>query len=136
MAKDDDNSVIQLDDLLVGLTRPTTKWGVPYSAIVLEITFGAIVFLATTNPLHLGIVVPIHIALAALTYTDPLMFEKIRAWSKTKALCALSTYWGAASFGALRCNRYPTTQFNNWKLRKRIQLGLAGRKFRAREKLD
>lgn len=136
MSQDDQGFEITVDDLLVGMTRPPTKWGVPYVALVANLIGSAILFLATTNPLHFLVIVPIHLVLMGIYAADPLMFGKIQAWMTTKARCSLTAHWGAPSFSPLRCHRYDTTPMKRVILSVRVKLGLVGRDFRARENFD
>ncbi|MFJ3465761.1 type IV secretion system protein VirB3 [Achromobacter spanius] len=133
MSQEDQDNEITLDDLLVGMTQPPTKWGVPYVAVVFEFIASAVFFLATTKPQHFAVIIPIHLVLMALTATDPLVFGKIQAWATTKARCGLRSHWGAASFSPLRCHRYDAPPLKRLLLHVRVQLGIVGRDFRARE---
>lgn len=97
---------ISVDPLFVGLTRPATKWGVPYHAFVVEFMVSTLVFLAVGNPLYLLIAVPIHGILYLITVNDPGAFGSIFLWMKTIGRCRNSRFWGAASFSPLPTKKW------------------------------
>ena len=51
---------VYTDPLFVGLTRPATMWGIPYTAFVIEFMATTLIFLAIGNPIYLVLAVPIH----------------------------------------------------------------------------
>ena len=94
-----DEDQIVVDPLFVGLTRPATAFGVPYSGVVMEALLVAVVFLAIGNPLYLLLIVPIHLILFAVGSHDPGIFDSILMWVKTAGRCRNKKFWnGAASF--------------------------------------
>lgn len=93
-----EEQTIVVDPLFVGMTRPATVWGVPYSAVVIEGILVAIIFLAANNPLYLLLAVPIHGVLYLIGAADPGIFDSIFMWAKTNARCLNLQFWGAASF--------------------------------------
>lgn len=96
---------IVVDPLFVGLTRPATVWGVPYTGVVIEALIVSIVFLAVGNPLYLLLAVPIHGILYAIGSHDPGIFDSIGMSAKTIWRCRNARFWnGAASFapGAIK----------------------------------
>lgn len=95
---EDSEVLIEVDTLFVGMTRPATAWGVPYTAVAMEAVATAIVFLAIGNPLYLLIVLPIHGVLYLIAAADPGVFDTIAVWMQTTARCMNTRFWGAASF--------------------------------------
>lgn len=94
-----DEQRIVVDPLFVGLTRPATMWGVPYTGVVIEVLIVAIIFLAIGNPLYLLLVIPIHGVLYAIGAHDPGIFDSIAMSAKTSWKCRNRRFWnGAASF--------------------------------------
>jgi type IV secretion system protein VirB3 len=89
---------VYTDELFVGLTRPATVWGIPYTAFVINFMVTATVFLAVGNPLYLLLAAPIHGVLYAISANDPGAFEAIFIWVKTLGRCRNTRFWGAASF--------------------------------------
>jgi type IV secretion system protein VirB3 len=89
---------IHSDELFVGLTRPTTMWGIPYTAFIIEFMTTALVFLAVGNPLYLLLAVPIHAVLYAVSANNPKAFDAIFMWLNTTGRCRNSRFWGSASF--------------------------------------
>ena len=90
--------MVVVDPLFVGMTRPATVWGVPYTAVAMESVVVAIVFLAMGNPLYLLLAVPIHGILYLIGSSDSGVFDSIMVWIQTSARCMNRAFWGAASF--------------------------------------
>ena len=95
---EDSDEIIKVDTLFVGMTRPATVWGVPYTAVAMEAMAVAIIFLAIGNPLYLLLAVPIHGVLYLVGSSDPGVFDSIMVWVQTTARCLNTRYWGASSF--------------------------------------
>lgn len=89
------------DELFVGLTRPATVWGVPYSAFVIEFMATTLVFLAVGKPLYLLLAVPIHAVLYAISAHDPRAFDALFVGLKTLGRSRNTRFWGAASFAPI-----------------------------------
>jgi type IV secretion system protein VirB3 len=92
---------VQTDVLFVGLTRPATVAGIPYTAFVAEVMIAALVFLALGNPFSLLLAVPVHAALFLISANDPGVFDALFMWVKTFGRCRNARFWGAASFSPL-----------------------------------
>lgn len=97
---------IHIDTLFVGLTRPTTICGIPYTAFVVEFMATALIFLAVGNPIYLTMAVPIHGVLYLISASDPAAFNAIYMWLKTIGRCQNSRFWGAASFSPLPTKKW------------------------------
>lgn len=95
---EDSEELIQVDTLFVGMTRPATVWGVPYTAVALESMITAIIFLGAGNPLYLLLVLPIHGVLYLVGSSDPGIFDTMGVWVQTTARSTNKRFWGAASF--------------------------------------
>jgi type IV secretion system protein VirB3 len=93
-----DDVLIQVDPLFVGMTRPATVWGVPYTAVAMESMAIAIIFLAIGNPLYLALVVPVHGVLYLVAASDPGVFDTMKLWATTAGRCVNRRFWGAATF--------------------------------------
>lgn len=89
---------VYTDELFVGLTRPATMWGIPYTAFVIEFMATTLVFLAVGNPLYLLVGVPIHAILYIISASNPNAFDAIFIWVKTIGRSRNSRFWGSASF--------------------------------------
>lgn len=95
----EEQDTITVDPLFVGLTRPATVYGVPYTGVVIEGLLVAVVFLAVGNPLYMLLVVPTHLILYAIGAQDPGIFDSIGMSAKTTWRCRNKAFWnGAASF--------------------------------------
>jgi len=92
---------VHTDVLFVGLTRPATMWGIPYTAFVAEFMATTLIFLAVGNPLYLLLIAPIHATLYLITAADHSAFDSIFIWIKTIGRCSNKRFWGAASFSPL-----------------------------------
>lgn len=97
---------VYTDTLFVGLTRPATMWGIPYTAFVFEFMGSTLVFLAVGNPLYLLVALPIHAILYLITAQDPGAFDPLFMWVKTIGRCRNSRFWGAASFSPLPMKKW------------------------------
>lgn len=102
----EDSDDIISDMLFVGLTRPATMWGVPYSAFMVNIMFAAIAFLAANNFFFLLLSVPAHFILYLITYSDPHAIDNIYMWAKTNGKCMNRKFWGAATFSPLTVKKW------------------------------
>jgi type IV secretion system protein VirB3 len=97
------NQGLIADALFVGATRPPMRWGVTYSALLLNLVFTLEAFLLTRNLLTLLLCVPIHGTCALLCARDPRFFDLILLWGKTRFPAAFGTLriWKASSYSAL-----------------------------------
>jgi type IV secretion system protein VirB3 len=94
------------DDLFVGLTRPTTMWGIPYHAFVVEFMLTTLVFLAIGNPLYLLLAVPIHGILYLISASNPRIFSEIVIWIRVNSNCVNARFWGGTSFSPRNINKW------------------------------
>jgi type IV secretion system protein VirB3 len=76
------NQGLVADTLFVGATRPPMRWGVTYSALLLNIVFTLEAFLLTRNLLTLLLCVPIHGMCALLCARDPRFFDLVLLWGR------------------------------------------------------
>lgn len=97
---------VYTDELFVGLTRPTTMWGIPYTAFVIEFLATTLVFLAVGNPIYLLLAAPIHAVLYAISASNPKSFDGLFMWLKTIGLCVNKRFWGATSFSPIALNKW------------------------------
>lgn len=97
---------VYTDELFVGLTRPATMWGIPYTAFVIEFMTTTLVFLAVGNPLYLLLAAPIHGVLYAISANNPRAFEALFIWLKTLGRSRNTRFWGAASFSPARNKKW------------------------------
>lgn len=97
---------VYTDPLFVGLTRPATIWGIPYTAFVVEFMVTTLIFLAVGNPLYLLLAAPIHGVLYLISAHDPGVFSSILVWMKTIGRSRNSRFWGAASFSPLPMRKW------------------------------
>ena len=98
------NGGLTADPLFVGVTRPPMRWGVTYSALLLNMVFTMEVFLLTKNLLTLLIAVPLHGICALLCLRDARFFDLILVWGRTRLPAYLGNFWvwQASSYSALR----------------------------------
>jgi type IV secretion system protein VirB3 len=97
------NTGLSADPLFVGATRPPMRWGVTYSALLLNGVFTMEVFLLTRNLLTLAISVPIHGICALLCARDARFFDLALLWARTRipALLANARWWRSSSYTPL-----------------------------------
>lgn len=97
------NQGLTADPLFVGVTRPPMRWGVPYSALLLNLVMTMEIFLVTKNLLTLLIAVPVHGVCALLCARDARFFDLLVLWLVTRLPCYLANaqYWKAGSYSPL-----------------------------------
>jgi len=103
---------LTIDPLFVGLTRPTTIWGIPYTAFVVEFMLTALIFLAVGNPLYLAVAVPIHCILFLVSSHDLGVFSSIFMWLMTIGRCRNGRHWGSASFSPVLIRKWDNISLN------------------------
>lgn len=98
-----------MDALALGLTRPSTKWGVTYGAIMLNMIVSMEAFIWSHNLLWLLIFAPVHGVFYLICLKDPRSFELLFLWARTKARTFLLTQgcWKASSYSALELHKKP-----------------------------
>jgi type IV secretion system protein VirB3 len=99
----DRNLGLTADPLFAGITRPPMRWGVTYSALLLNAVSTMEVFLLTKNLLTLLIALPIHGICALLCARDARFFDLLLVWGRTRMPAYFSNYrlWRASSHCAL-----------------------------------
>ena len=98
MSDEREEQDVTTDDLFVGLTRPATMWGIPYTAFVIEFMATTLVFLAVGNPLYLLLAAPIHALLYLISASNPRVFSEMTIWMTVNSRCVNSHFWEATSF--------------------------------------
>ena len=88
-----------VDPFFVGATRPPMRWGVTYTALLVNLVVTMEAFLVTRNLLTLGIALPIHAISAALCLRDARIFDLLFLWSRTHVPTRLAngSVWRAAA---------------------------------------
>lgn len=94
---------LTVDPLFVGATRPAMRWGVTYSALLVNGVFTLEVFLLTKNLLTFGLALPIHGICALLCARDVRFFDLLLLWGRTRipALLANARFWKSSSYSPL-----------------------------------
>lgn len=97
------NGGLTVDPLFVGATRPPMRWGVTYSALLVNGVFTLEIFLLTKNLLTLGLGLPIHGVCALLCARDARFFDLALLWGRTRipALLANARFWKSSSYSPL-----------------------------------
>jgi len=80
----DRNPGLVEDPLAVGLTRPAMRWGVTYTAIIVNAVIVMELFLLTKNLLVLSIGLPIHGLCMLVCAREPRWFELASLWAQTR----------------------------------------------------
>lgn len=91
------------DVLFVGATRPPMRWGVTFSALLLNVLFSLELFLLTKNLLCLLIALPIHGVSMLLCARDARYFDLLMLWLRTRlpAIVCNLRHWQASSYSPL-----------------------------------
>src|SRR5208283_1822469 len=97
------NSGLTAELLFVGATRPPMRWGVTYSALLLNMLFTMEVFLLSRNLLTLLGCLPIHGVCVLLCARDARIFDLGMLWGRTRlpALLGNLCYWRASTHSPL-----------------------------------
>jgi type IV secretion system protein VirB3 len=97
------NLGLTADPLFVGATRPPMRWGVTYSALLVNGVFTMEIFLLTKNLLTLALALPIHGICALLCARDARFFDLMLLWGRTRipAQLANARLWKASSYAPL-----------------------------------
>ena len=97
------NAGLTADPLFVGATRPPMRWGVTYTALLLNLVFTMEIFLLTRNLLTLLLCAPIHGLCALLCARDARYFDLLLLWGRTRLPSAYGNLrlWGASSYSPL-----------------------------------
>jgi len=79
------------------------RWGVTYSALLVNGVFTMEVFLLTKNLLTLALAFPIHGICALLCARDARFFDLLLLWGRTRipALLANARFWKSSSYSPL-----------------------------------
>lgn len=95
------------DPLFVGLTRPPMRFGVTYTALLVNGVATMEIFLLTKNLLTLGFALPVHGVCVLLCARDARYFDLARLWLQARlpSMLGSARYWGASSAGALPASR-------------------------------
>src|SRR5579863_7573665 len=98
-----ENMGLRADPLFVGATRPPMRWGVTYSALLVNGVFTMEIFLLTRNLLTLALALPIHGICALLCARDARFFDLALLWGRTRipALLANARWWKSSSYSPL-----------------------------------
>ena len=100
---EDRNTGVTLDPLFVALTRPAMRWGVTFSALLVNLVVTMELFLLTRNLLTLLIALPIHGVCALLCARDARFFDLFLLWGRTRlpAYVGNARLWRAGSTSPL-----------------------------------
>ena len=92
------------DPLFVGLTRPPMRFGVTFTALLLNAVITMEVFVLTKNLLTLLIAAPVHGLCQLLCARDARFFDLLFLWARARAAVLLGTlrFFKASSAGPLR----------------------------------
>jgi type IV secretion system protein VirB3 len=99
----DRNQGLTADALFVGATRPPMRWGVTYSALLMNGVVTMEIFLLTRNLLTLLLAAPIHGVCALLCARDARFFDLALLSCRTRipALLANARLWKSSSYSPL-----------------------------------
>jgi type IV secretion system protein VirB3 len=81
------------DLLFVAATRPPTRWGVPYLALLINMVVTMEIFLLVKNPLILLLAIPIHGVCMLLCSRDARFFELGILWAQTRMPALAGNFW-------------------------------------------
>jgi type IV secretion system protein VirB3 len=98
-----ENAGVTAEVLFVGATRPAMRWGVTYSALLVNLVVTLEAFLLTKNLLTLLLALPLHGICALLCARDARFFDLVLLWGRTRlpALLGNARLWRASGYSAL-----------------------------------
>src|SRR6185312_2977695 len=101
------NAGLTMDVLFVAVTRPPMRWGVTFSALMVNLVFTMEAFLLTKNLLTLLIAAPIHGVCALLCARDARFFDLTLLWGRTRMPSYFANHrlWKASSYAPLALDR-------------------------------
>jgi type IV secretion system protein VirB3 len=88
------------DALFVGLTRPTTIFGITIEIMIINMIVTAIIFIATQDLCYLLLMLPTHICAMVICHDEPGIFQLIAASLRHKT-SRNRHFWQASSYRAL-----------------------------------
>jgi type IV secretion system protein VirB3 len=97
------NAGVTADPLFVGVTRPPMRFGVTYTALLVNAALTMELFLLTKNLLVLLLVLPLHGVCMLLCARDARYFDLLLMWAKTRLVayfCSIR-FWKGASYSPL-----------------------------------
>lgn len=100
---DNRNAGLTMDPLFVAVTRPPMRWGVTFSALLVNLVVTMEMFLLTKNLLTLLIAIPIHGLCALLCLRDARFFDLMVVWARTRLPAYMRNIrtWRASSYSSL-----------------------------------
>src|SRR5580692_11474221 len=92
------------DVLFVAATRPPTRWGVPYLALLINMVVTMEFFLMVKNPLMMLLAIPIHGVCMLLCSRNARFFELGMLWAQTRmpGLAGNLFVWRGNSYSPLK----------------------------------
>jgi type IV secretion system protein VirB3 len=110
------------DKVAVGLTRPSTKWGVPFPAFVLNVVVSLQALIWTSDLTWLLLCVPVHGIFWLITLNDPRAFELLLLWIQTTLANLVRTYWfwSASTYSPLPVRAH-FGHYERWRLQRRLK---------------
>ncbi len=87
------NAGLTADVLFVAVTRPPMRWGVTFSALLINLVFTMELFLLTKNLLTLLIAIPIHGVCALLCAREARFFDLLLHWGRTRMPSYFTNFW-------------------------------------------
>jgi type IV secretion system protein VirB3 len=99
----DEAEGLTADLLFVAATRPPTRWGVPFIALLVNMILTMEIFLVGKNPLILLLALPLHGVCMLLCARDARFFELAALWMQTRmpGLAANLRAWKGNSYSPL-----------------------------------
>jgi type IV secretion system protein VirB3 len=98
------NQGLVSDTLFIGMTRPPMKFGVTYSALLVNAVLTTETFVFTRDLLWLLAFLPIHGVLVLLCMYEPRIFDLLFLWARTRAPAIVLgnlRFWRASSYSPL-----------------------------------
>jgi len=86
--------MVHADPVYLGLTRPATVVGVPYTYLLMSIVLVTVAVMITRNPMSILIFAPIYGLGRLVCFFDDRQFQIIGSWIMLRAKCPNGWFWG------------------------------------------
>jgi len=96
---------LNVDPVFVGLTRPTTLFGVQFEAFAVYFICISILFIIVKSLLVFVLILPVHGFCFVMNLKDPRIFELLGLRIQFMSRCDNQIFW--------KCNSYSPLEFNH-----------------------
>ncbi len=85
--------IVHADPVFLGLTRPATMLGVPYTYLLMTMVMAILGVMITRNPMTLLLFAPIYVIGRLICRHDVRQFAIIASWLRLRHQCPNGWFW-------------------------------------------